>query len=214
MFTGIIQAIGQVSEIQHFNSDVRIEINAHTLPLQDVKIGDSIAVNGACLTVVSLWPPYFQVDVSAHTLQKTTLGNIRIGHQVNLEKCLQLNSYLGGHLVTGHVDGIARLLAKHEVARAWELIWQVPQDLLGYIAVKGSIALNGISLTVNSVEDDQVGVTVIPHTQENTTLHALKLGTEVNVEIDLVARYVARWLEAAPEKIDYNPKWSQLLGNL
>ncbi|MFI4954712.1 MAG: riboflavin synthase [Gammaproteobacteria bacterium] len=213
MFTGIIQAIGKINEIKPFGADVRLEINANTLPMQDVKIGDSIAVNGACLTVVALHPPYIQMDASVHTLEKTTLGKMRVGQKVNLEKCLQLNSYLGGHLVSGHVDGIAQLVNKQEVARAQELTWRVPPNLLAYIAVKGSIALNGISLTVNSVEEDRVGVTIIPHTNENTTLNDLKIGEEANIEIDLIARYVARWL-GSKEEINNKEKWSQLLGNL
>jgi riboflavin synthase len=218
MFTGIIQAVGQIKNIQRFGADVRLEINADTLNLDDVKLGDSIAVNGACLTVVELQPPYFKMDASSHTLEKTTLGKLRIGQKINLEKCLQLNSYLGGHLVTGHVDGIAELINKQEAGRATELLWRVPKDLLSFIAVKGSITLNGISLTVNSIENDVVGVTLIPHTCERTELIGIKVGEAANVEIDLMARYVARWLSSSVSSKETSEhdtkKWSKLLGNL
>lgn len=200
MFTGIIQAIGTIKTIQPFAEDVRLEIEAAALDFTDVNLGDSIAVNGVCLTVVHLAPPFFSLDISKHTLEKTTLAQCEKSNAVNLEKCLQLKSYLGGHLVTGHIDGVATLVEKRGAGRSQELIWKVPEDLLAFIAVKGSITLNGISLTVNSVENDQVGVTIIPHTLEKTTLDNIKLGDNTNVEIDLLARYAARWLQVKEEK--------------
>lgn len=200
MFTGIIQAIGTIKNIQPFVEDMRLEIEAPTLDFTDVNLGDSIAVNGVCLTVVHLAPPFFSVDVSKHTLQKTTLAPCINDKTVNLEKCLQLKSYLGGHLVTGHIDGVATLVEKHAAGRSQELIWQVPADLLPFIAVKGSITLDGISLTVNNVENDKVGVTIIPHTLEKTTLNNIKPGDSTNVEVDLLARYVARLLQVKDEK--------------
>ena len=198
MFTGIIEHVGRIAAIEKFAMDVRLQINVSTLFLDNVKIGDSIAVNGACLTVVTLNHSDFSVDVSAHTLQNTTLGRIQQGQAVNLEKCLQLSSYIGGHLVTGHVDGIAQLVEKKKVGRTEELVWRLPTELLPFVAVKGSIALAGISLTVNAVQDT-VSVVVIPHTLEQTTLAELAVGEEVNVEVDLLARYVARWLTASPK---------------
>jgi riboflavin synthase len=194
MFTGIIQTTGYIKNIQQYAEDWRIEIEAKNLDFTDIQLGDSIAVNGACLTVVDFKPPFFSVDVSTHTLNKTTLGNDQIGKIVNLEKCLQLNSYIGGHLVTGHVDAIGTLVEKREAGRGQELIWEVPTELLPMIAVKGSITLDGISLTVNTVNNTQVGVAIIPHTLDRTTLGGIKIGDKTNVEIDLLARYVARWL--------------------
>jgi len=195
MFTGIIQAVGQIAHVQRFAEDVRFDIQAGTLSLDDVKLGDSIAVNGACLTVVDLKENIFCVDASVHTLEKTTLGKWQHGQKVNLEKCLQLQSYLGGHLVTGHVDGLAQLLEKKVVGRAEELWWRLPQDLLGFVAVKGSIAIDGISLTVNDVQADRMNVTIIPHTNERTTLAEVNVDDWLNIEVDLIARYVARWLQ-------------------
>lgn len=195
MFTGIIQAIGHLANKEIFAEDVRLEIHAGELSLADVNIGDSIAINGTCLTVVALKPEHFSADASLHTLEKTTLGQLAIGQKVNLEKCLQPTSYLGGHLVAGHVDGVGELIERKSSGRAQEFIWRIPTDLLPFIAVKGSITINGVSLTVNTVEEDKIGVTIIPHTQEQTTLKDLAIGDKVNLEVDMVARYVARFAQ-------------------
>jgi riboflavin synthase len=197
MFTGIIQAVGQVKKIERFENDNRIVIDANTLPLHDVNLGDSIAVNGVCLTVIELGESFFSVDVSSHTLEKTTFNKFEVGRRVNLEKCVQPNSYLSGHWVLGHVDGIATLAEKNIVGRSNEWIWELPDELLPFIAIKGSLTIDGISLTVNALEGNKVGVTLIPHTTDVTALSDLIIGDKVNIEVDVIARYVARWLSSS-----------------
>lgn len=194
MFTGIIQTTGIISDIQPFAEDWRVTIKASELNFSDIQLGDSIAVNGICLTVVDINMPYFSVDVSLHTITKTTLTQEAKGKRVNLEKCLQLSSYLGGHIVTGHIDGVATLLSKKTSGRAQELVFSLPNNLLALVAEKGSITIDGISLTVNEVKNNEIGFTIIPHTLEQTTLGDIHEGDQVNIEVDIIARYVARWL--------------------
>ena len=192
MFTGIIQAVGRVAEHEQRGGDARLVIDAATLGLDDVAIGDSIAVAGACLTVVAIEGSRWTADVSAETLRLTTLGVLRAGDPVNLEKSLRLADRLGGHLVSGHVDGIGTVARIDDDGASQRWSFTAPEGLLRYIAVKGSICVDGASLTVNSVGVDGFGVTLIPHTLAVTTFGNRRRGDAVNLEVDLVARYVER----------------------
>jgi riboflavin synthase len=171
---------------------MRLRIGAVRLPLEGVRIGDSIAVSGVCLTVVEVGAGAFSADVSNETLSLTTLGALSEGSPVNLEPALRVGDPLGGHLMSGHVDGIGRLLALEEDARSWRMRFDVPAALARYVARKGSIAIDGISLTVNEVEGREFGVNIIPHTFEATTLGSAVPGRAVNIEVDQIARYVER----------------------
>ncbi len=197
MFTGIIQAVGKVREPEKLGDGVRLTIVAPDLGLDQVGIGESIAVNGACMTVVEKGDDWFRIDVSAESLSKTT-GLDTFG-EVNLEKAMRLGDRLDGHLVSGHVDGIGQVESFEPVAESWRLTILAPRKLSAGLAYKGSITVNGVSLTVNSVEDTSVGtrftINLIPHTVEVTTLKHLKPQSLVNLEIDLIARYVQRNLE-------------------
>ena len=197
MFTGIIQAVGHIRSREARGGDARLMIDAGALALADVAEGDSIAVAGVCLTALDVGAATFAADVSAETLRLTTLGTLGEGDAVNLEKALRLADRLGGHLVSGHVDGVGRVAAVHDdgVSQRWE--FGAPPALMRYIAIKGSIAIDGTSLTVNSVAGDRFGVTLIPHTLAATTFGARTVGDAVNLEVDLVARYVER-LHAVP----------------
>ena len=190
MFTGIIQAVGEITPLQTSSGDIKIDINAEQLNLSDVKIGDSIAINGVCLTVTSLSETHFKADVSKETLNVTT-GLDQKG-QVNLEKALRLDDRLGGHLVSGHVDGIGQVVQFDPVNDCWLLAIQLPHAISKYIARKGSICVNGVSLTVNTIEKDVFTINIIPHTLEKTILGTLQVGSQVNLEIDQIARYVDR----------------------
>ena len=190
MFTGIIQAVGQVRCITPRGEDVSLEINCEQLKMQDVAIGDSIAVSGVCLTVVSFDDQHFIAHVSSETLKCTVgLANIQA---VNLEKALRLSDRLGGHLVSGHVDGVGQVVKFEVLGDCWLLAIRAPHRLSKYIAVKGSIAVDGVSLTINTVEHDTFAMNLIPHTLENTTLKYLDVGSHVNLEVDQIARYVER----------------------
>lgn len=193
MFTGIIQAVGRIARREERGGDARIVIDAGALDLADVALGDSIAVAGVCLTAVELDGTRFAADVSAETLRLTTLGALAVGDAVNLEKSLRLADRLGGHLVAGHVDGVGAVVAVQDDgdgSQRWT--FRAPAPLARYIAVKGSICVDGTSLTVNEVDGDRFGVTLIPHTLAMTTFGARKTGDVVNLEVDLVARYVER----------------------
>lgn len=193
MFTGIIQAVGRVVSRDQQGCDTRLVIDAAALDLGDVAIGDSIAVAGVCLTAISVDGTRFSADVSAETLALTTLGALAAGSAVNLEKSLRLADRLGGHLVSGHVDGVGELLSMDDDdGGSRRCRFRAPRALLRYIAVKGSICVDGASLTVNEVEGDTFGVMLIPHTLAVTTFGARKAGDAVNLEVDLVARYVER----------------------
>ena len=190
MFTGIIQAVGKITPIQTSSGDIKIDINAEQLDLSNVKIGDSIAINGVCLTVTSLSETHFKADISKETLNVTT-GLDQKG-QVNLEKALRLDDRLGGHLVSGHVDGVGQVVQFDPVNDCWLLAIQSPHAISKYIARKGSICVNGVSLTVNTIEKDVFTINIIPHTLEKTILGTLQVGSQVNLEIDQIARYVDR----------------------
>lgn len=192
MFTGIIQAVGRIAAFGRQSNDARIEIDAATLDLDDVRIGDSIAVAGVCLTVVALDAGRFAADVSTETLTRTTLGTLAANDPVNLEKSLRLADRLGGHLVSGHVDGVGKVLAVDDDGASQRWTFSAPADLARYIAIKGSICIDGTSLTVNDADRDRFGVTLIPHTLAVTSFGTRKPGDAVNLEVDLVARYVER----------------------
>lgn len=192
MFTGIIQAVGQIERLDARGGDARLSIVAGDLPLSDVAIGDSIAVNGVCLTVVARTAASFSADVSAESLARTTLGRLRAGSRVNLEKALAVGDRLGGHIVSGHVDGIATLQAREPVARSVRFRLTVPPTLAKYVAAKGSVCLDGVSLTVNAVAGVEFDVNIVPHTLAATTLGDWQVGSEINLEVDLIARYLER----------------------
>ena len=192
MFTGIVQAVGQVERMTPREGDVELLIDTADLPLQGVALGDSIAVAGACLTVTRLLPRAFAADVSNETLACTTLGQLAVGAKVNLEKALRAGDPLGGHYVTGHVDAVATIVALAEDARSLRVSIEVPERLARYVAAKGSVTIEGTSLTVNEVQGCVFGVNLIPHTREVTTLGALAVGQRVNLEVDIIARYVDR----------------------
>jgi len=198
MFTGIIQAVGRIAQIEPQGGDVRLAIDCGALDMTDVRQGDSIAVNGVCLTVAELDARSFKVHVSAETLS-CTVGLDAPG-EVNMEKALRLADRLGGHLVSGHVDGVGEVLRFDAVGDCMLLAIRSPHALARYIAVKGSITVSGVSLTVNTVDKDDFTINLIPHTLEVTTLGQLKPGSRVNLEVDLIARYVDRmqqWEEEA-----------------
>ena len=207
MFTGIVAAVGKIKNVTPLpgghEAGVRLDIDAGPLPLADVALGDSIAINGACMTVVEKTDSTSTVDVSRESLNCTV--GLETPTEVNLEKALTLNERLGGHLVSGHVDGLGQVHSFEQVGESWKLVVDAPRDLGKYLAYKGSVVVNGVSLTVNSVEDIDGGegaccrfsINLIPHTIAVTTLKHLRAGARVNLEIDLIARYVERMLSAA-----------------
>ncbi len=197
MFTGIIEAQGRIENIVNIAGDVRMTIAIGKMEMSDVKIGDSISCNGVCLTAIELTNSTYTADVSSETLKVTTLGELAIGSAVNLEKALRLQDRLGGHLVSGHVDGLGEVVSIKQEARSWRYQFKFPLEIGKYIAEKGSICINGISLTVNEVESNIFGVNIVPHTRQETTIKDLQLGSKVNLEVDLLARYIERMLSVA-----------------
>jgi riboflavin synthase, alpha subunit len=192
MFTGIIQAVGMIQRLEPYGGDARLDLDTGKLPLDGVALGDSIAVNGVCLTAVALTERGFAADVSRETLTLTTLGTLKPGARVNLERALTLATPLGGHLVSGHVDGVGTVVACQEDARSWRLRIQAPDALARYIAPKGSICVDGTSLTVNRVEGAVFELNIVPHTLQETIIGDYRPGTRVNLEVDLIARYLER----------------------
>lgn len=192
MFTGIIQDVGTVASLVERGGDTRITIRVQRMPLADVKPGDSICVNGVCLTALDITASSFAADVSRETLNVTTLGELAAGSRVNLEPALRAGDPLGGHLVSGHVDGIAIVSALQSDARSVRVTFRCQKELARYVARKGSAAIDGVSLTVNEVDGVEFGVNLIPHTQSVTTFGDLAVGRRVNLEVDQVARYVER----------------------
>ena len=195
MFTGIIQAVGEVAAIEQTGGDVKLRIKTGDLPLEDVHLGDSIATNGVCLTVTELPGDGYWADVSTETLSLTSLKSTAVGSAVNLEKSLTPTTALGGHLVSGHVDGLGRVVGLTRDARSWRVSIEAPSDLARYIAQKGSICVDGTSLTVNAVEGARFELNIIPQTWEETVFSTYALGTEVNLEVDVIARYLERLLQ-------------------
>ncbi|HET8551842.1 MAG TPA: riboflavin synthase [Gammaproteobacteria bacterium] len=192
MFTGIIQAIGEVTAMDLAHGDARIGITAPTLDFNAIHRGDSIAINGVCLTVTTLAPPHFGADVSGETLARTTFAGLARGDRVNLETAATPASLLGGHLVLGHVDGVGEVVARRDDARSVRLDIELPAALARYVTAKGSVAVDGISLTVNEASDNRFGVNIIPHTLEHTIIGGYAPGTRVNLECDIIARYLER----------------------
>ena len=190
MFSGIIEAVGIVAGIEDHAGDKRVTITANDLDLTDVKTGDSLAVNGVCLTVVECSDKKFSVDVSAETLSCTTFGEIKAGARVNLERALRLSDRLHGHLVAGHVDGVGVVRERTADARSEQLLIECPVNLLGYVASKGSVCVDGVSLTVNDKTATGFTVNIIPHTLSHTISSGYVKGTKVNIEVDLIARYL------------------------
>lgn len=201
MFTGIITAVGQLTLLVPHAGDVRLHIHPAGLDLADVKLGDSIAVNGVCLTVVDMTADNLQFDVSLETLQRTSLGQLTTGSDVNLEKALAVGDRLGGHFVSGHVDGLGEVISKTAAARSWQYKINVPATLERYIAEKGSITIDGVSLTVNGVFSGGFEINIIPHTLQETIIKHYQVGTKVNLEVDLIARYLERLLPQATSNI-------------
>lgn len=197
MFTGIIEGVGRLRASEIRGGDARLIIEVGTLPFADVSLGESIAVNGVCLTVVEFDEVSFQADASNETLSLTTLGALKPGALVNLERAMRPTDRLGGHLVSGHVDGIGAVIDIREDARAQRWRFSAPAPLLRYIAKKGSICVDGVSLTVNEVDSHGFEVALIPHTVSHTAFSQTSVGDSVNLEIDLVARYVERLLQGS-----------------
>jgi riboflavin synthase len=194
MFTGIISAIGDITKLEERAGDARLTIRTGSLSLGDVQLGDSIACNGACLTVIELTGEGFVADVSVETLTLTTIGNWQTGSRINLEKAMRATDRLGGHIVSGHIDGIGEVVALEEDARSWRFRMRAPREIAKYIAHKGSITLDGTSLTVNIVDGAEFELNIIPHTMTHTVMGDYKVGSKVNLEVDLVARYLERLL--------------------
>ncbi|MFT5658357.1 MAG: riboflavin synthase [Gammaproteobacteria bacterium] len=211
MFTGIIQAVGSIANIENKDGDIALSINTAGLDLSDCAPGDSIAVNGVCLTAVAFNAGQFVADVSVETLDKTSLGGLTTGSQVNLEKALTLSTALGGHLVSGHVDGLATLVAMQQDARSTRYSFELAPELQHYIAIKGSVTIDGTSLTVNNVNQNRFDVNIVPHTQLNTIFGYYRTGTQVNIEVDIIARYLERLISG---RASSNSSDEQLMATL
>jgi len=194
MFTGIIEAVGEIVALEPKGGDLRVRIKTHGLDLADVILGDSIATNGVCLTVVDLPGDGDWADVSVETLDYTSLRQWRVGQRVNLEKALTPTTRLGGHIVSGHVDGVAEVVSRTPDARSERFRMRAPKALAKYIAHKGSITIDGTSLTVNTVDGDEFELNIVPHTIAETVIGGYQAGTQVNIEVDVIARYLERLL--------------------
>lgn len=196
MFTGIIEAIGTISRIEQKQADSRFVFATESLDLSDVKIGDSIAVNGVCLTVIDRQPQLFTADLSKETLATTTFSGLHVGSHVNLEKAMRLSDRLNGYLVSGHVDGIGQIIAQFDEGRSTRYTIKLPSDLIKFIAKKGSITIDGVNLTVNQVDAAKCSVNIIPHTLTATIFSEYELADNVNIEVDLIARYLNQLMQS------------------
>lgn len=194
MFTGIIEAVGSITAIKHHAKDMTVTVDSGDLDLSDVKLGDSISHNGVCLTVTRLEGNSYDVDISHETINRSGFANIKNGFSVNLEKAMQVSSRFGGHIVSGHVDGVGEVTSVTKVGSAIEYWIKAPDSLAKYIAEKGSISIDGISLTTNAIDGASFMLTIIPHTASQTTMKHYQQGTLVNLEVDVVARYLERLL--------------------
>jgi riboflavin synthase len=194
MFTGIIQSVGAIEQLQPIGGDLRIRLHSGALDMHDVALGDSIACNGICLTVVEFGKQYFVADVSSETIRYSTIKHWQQGQQVNLEKALLITTRLGGHMVSGHVDGVAKITECRQDARALYFELTAPPELCKYIAHKGSITLDGISLTVNKIVGQTLSLTLVPHTAANTNIGSWQTGIMLNIEVDVIARYLEKLL--------------------
>lgn len=194
MFTGIIEAVGEIVRLDSKGGDLQVRVKTGQLDLSDVKLGDSIATNGVCLTVTDLPGDGFVADVSLETVRRTSFKHLKVGSAINLEKALTPTTRLGGHLVSGHVDGVAEIMSRSDDARSIHLQVSIPDGLGKYIAEKGSICVDGISLTVNAIEPHCFHLNIVPHTALETTIDNWRTGSEVNIEVDVIARYLERLL--------------------
>ncbi len=211
MFTGIIQALGSIKKTEAVGGDRRITIDCPELDLKSSSLGDSIAVNGVCLTAVEYTDHGFIADVSVETLDKTSLGSLQEGSPVNLEMALTPQTPLGGHLVSGHVDGLGKMLNSETDGRSWRYQFEVPSDLQHYIATKGSVTIDGTSLTVNEVSDNRFSVNIVPHTQQKTIFQHYQPGVAVNIEVDIIARYLERLIHGRAENTQGDADMRELL---
>ncbi|VAW69139.1 Riboflavin synthase eubacterial/eukaryotic [hydrothermal vent metagenome] len=192
MFTGIIEAVGEIESIEDKGGDARFCIKTGKMDMSDVQLGDSIAMNGVCLTAIALRTDAYTADVSGETLSLTSLRQLKEGSAVNLEKALTPNTRLGGHMVSGHVDGLGKVVDRYDDARSVRFMIEAPRLLAKYIAVKGSITVDGVSLTVNKLDGCQFELNIVPHTLQQTIMQQYQAGSEVNLEVDLIARYLER----------------------
>ena len=204
MFTGIIEAVGTLTQLNDRGGDYRVEINSAKLDLSDVKLGDSIASNGVCLTVIELGTQSFCADVSSETVSLTEFANYKIGRSINLEKALTPTTRLGGHMVSGHVDGVGTIERIINNGRSTDYWVKAPAQLMRYIAYKGSISIDGTSLTVNGLEQSSFRLTIVPHTSGETTISQFKVGSKVNLEVDQIARYLERLMLGQTEPTQGN----------
>lgn len=200
MFTGIIEAVGKIEARSQEKGEWRLKFSTGDLDLSDVKIGDSIAVSGCCLTVVEKQAKAFLADVSNETMRCTSLGTLEIGSAVNLEKAMLATDRFGGHIVSGHVDGVGHLIKVENEGQSIKMTFKIPSNLSKYVAVKGSICVDGTSLTVNEANDDYFAVNLIPHTQDETVSGSYQIGDSVNLEVDIIARYLERMNEGLNNK--------------
>jgi riboflavin synthase len=195
MFTGIIEDVGHIAKLQPKGDDIRLTVAVNKLDMSDVHLGDSIATNGVCLTVVEFSDSHYSVDVSPETIKRSGFADYQVGSKVNLEKAMQAKSRFGGHIVSGHVDGVGKITAITPIDR-WLEIWiQAPDNLAKYISEKGSITIDGVSLTVNDVDGAKFMLTLIPHTLDQTIIGSYQVGSKVNLEVDLIARYLERLMQ-------------------
>lgn len=199
MFTGIIETVGKLTAITPKGEDISITVNTGKLDMSDVKLGDSIATNGVCLTVVALTDNSYTADLSLETLALTGFTDYKAGDKVNLEKAMLPTTRFGGHIVSGHVDGIGIVAERHYVGRSIEFWIELPEELSKYVAYKGSITVDGISLTVNELRKNAFKLTIVPHTSGETTIESFQVGTKVNLEVDVLARYMERLLQGNRE---------------
>lgn len=194
MFTGIIEAVGKITSVEPLEGDVRLTVETGNLPMEEVELGDSIATNGVCLTVIKKTENTYCADVSVESLDLTTIRHWQVDTTVNLERALTPQSRLGGHIVSGHVDGVGEVVSRHPDARSERFLMRVPKAMAKYIAHKGSITIDGTSLTVNNVNGCEFDVNIVPHTLEHTVMDSYQAGTKINLEVDVIARYLERLL--------------------